>query len=103
MSEGVSSIHAIPSVNGTGGLELVRQAARDGAADASEAASRFWSNSGLMVSRLLYNTAYSLSYGVVFPVAYVARAVPTNNPAVQGIIEGADAAARKVDGIFDRS
>jgi hypothetical protein len=103
MSDGVNSVHAIPSVNGTGSLALVRQAARDGAADASEAAARFWSNSGLMVSRLLYNTAYGLSFGVVLPVAFVARAVPVGNPAVRGIIEGADAASRKVDAVLNRA
>lgn len=102
MSDAVYSVNAVPSQNGSGGLQLVSRAARDGAADASEAATRFWSSSSLMVSRLLYNTAYTLSYGVVFPIAYVARAVPVDNPAVQGIVEGAGDASRKVDGLLGR-
>lgn len=102
MSNGAYSVNAAPSANGAGGLQLVGRAARDGAADASEAATRFWSSSSLMVARLLYNTAYAVSYGVVFPIAYVVRATPVDNPAVQGIVEGADAASRKVDTLLNR-
>jgi hypothetical protein len=100
MSDGVSSVHAIPSANGEGTLQLVGRAARDGANDASEAAARFWANSSLMVSRALYNTAYSLSYGVVFPVAYVTRAIPADCAVARGAVDGADAAVRKVDGLL---
>ena len=100
MSNGAYSVTAVPSPNGAGGLQLVGRAARDGAADASEAATRFWSSSSLMVARLLYNTAYAVSYGVVFHIAYVARAAPADNPAVQGIVEGADAASRRVDSLL---
>ncbi|MDR3620109.1 MAG: hypothetical protein P4L85_12220 [Paludisphaera borealis] len=102
MSDAAFSVNAVPSENGVGTLELATRAARDGAADASEAAAQFWANSSLMVSRLLYNTAYTLSYGVVFPVAYVARAIPSDNAAVQGVVEGAEAAARKVDDLLNR-
>jgi hypothetical protein len=102
MSDAAFSVNAVPSENGTGALQLVGRAARDGATDASEAATRFWASSSLMVSRLLYNTAYTLSYGVVFPVAYVARAIPGDNAAVQGAVEGAEAASRKVDGLLNR-
>jgi len=102
MSDGISSMHAIPSANGEGTLQLVSRAARDGANDASEAAARFWASSGLMVSRLLYSTAYTLSYGVVFPVAYVARAIPGDSAIAQGAMQGAGDAARKVDGFLNR-
>lgn len=102
MSNGAYSVNAVPSVNGAGGLQLVGRAARDGAADASEAATRFWSSSSLMVARLLYNTAFTVSYGVVFPLAYVARATPVDNPAIQGIVEGAEAASKKVDLLLNR-
>jgi hypothetical protein len=102
MSDGVSSVNAMPSVNGEGTLQLMSRAARDGANDAGEAAARFWENSGLMVSRLIYNTAYTLSFGVVFPVAYVARAIPRDSAVAQGAVEGADAAVRKVDGLLNR-
>ena len=102
MSNGAYSVNAVPSVNGAGGLQLVGRAARDGAADASDAAARVWSSSSLMVARLLYNTAYAVSYGVVFPIAYVARATPADNPVVQGIVEGADDASKKVDLLLNR-
>jgi hypothetical protein len=84
-------------------MELVLQAARDGAADASEAAAKVWSNTGLFLSRTVYTTAYTLSYGVVFPAALLARSIPRNNAAVRGLIDGAEAASHRVDAILSRS
>jgi hypothetical protein len=84
-------------------MDLVLRAARDGASDASEAAAKFWSQAGTVLSRAVYVTAYTISYGVVFPVALVARSVPQDNAAVRGLIEGAHAAGQKVDAILGRS
>ncbi len=84
-------------------MDLVLRAARDGAADASEAAAQFWSRAGNVLSRTVYVTAYTISYGVVFPVALVARSVPQDNAAVRGLIEGAHAAEQRVDAILGRS
>jgi hypothetical protein len=85
----------IPSVAGT--LQVVKQAAQDGASDAREAASRTWAATSLFVSRLVYTTCYTVSYGVIFPATLVARAIPRDNVAVQGLIDGAQAAKQKVE------
>ena len=80
-----------------GTLQVVRQAARDGASDAQEAAARTWETTSLFVSRLVYTTCYTVSYGVIFPAALIARAIPRDNVAVQGLIDGAHAAKQKVE------
>jgi hypothetical protein len=85
----------------TGTLALVRSAARDGAADAREAAERTWAATGLFMSRLVYTTCYTVSYGVVFPAMFLVQAIPKNNAAVQGLIDGALAAVHKVDELRD--
>lgn len=98
MSESHAS-NSEPTVSSNGTLDLVTRAARDGAADAREAADRAWSSASLFVSRLVYTTSYTVSYGVVFPATLLARAVPKDNAAVRGLIDGAHAALRQVDEI----
>ena len=95
--QAISSHDPIESTAGT--LELVAQAAQRGATDAL-AAARTWTATGLFVSRFVYNTCYIISYGVVFPSVLLARAVPVNNAAVRGLIEGAQAARHKVDELY---
>jgi hypothetical protein len=41
--------------------------------------------------------SYSFSYGTVFPVVFVAKSIPANNPVVTGMIDGARAANDWVD------
>jgi hypothetical protein len=82
-------------------LALVQGAARDGAADAREAAERTWAATSRFVSRLVYTTCYSVSYGVVFPAVFLAHAIPSDNAAVRGLIDGARAAIDKVDQLRD--
>jgi hypothetical protein len=93
--QAISSHDPIESTAGT--LELVAQAAQRGAEDARVAAARTWTATGLFVSRLVYTTCYMISYGVVFPSVLLARAVPVNNAAVPGLIEGALAARHRID------
>ncbi len=93
-----SSHDPIPSANGT--LELVTKAAQDGAADAREAAARTWTAAGRFMSRFIYTTCYTVSYGVVFPTVFLARSIPVNNAAVRGLVEGSHAAWRKVDELY---
>jgi hypothetical protein len=93
----VANCYPISSVTGT--LEVVKRAAQDGAADARAAATRTWSATSLFLSRFVYSTCYSLSYGMVFPAMLVAQAIPRNNTAVRGLIDGAQAARQKVDQI----
>jgi hypothetical protein len=99
MSAAVNS--SVNSVSGT--MELFARAARDGAADAREAASRVMSGTGMFLSRILYTSTYTISYGLVFPVALVAQSIPRENAAVRGFIEGAHAASRRADAMLGRS
>jgi len=55
---------------------------------------------GLFANRLVYTTCYTVSYGVVFPLALVALSVPQNNPLVHGLVDGSRAARGKVDEIL---
>ena len=80
-----------------GTLELVTRAARDGAADARDAATRTWAATSLFASRFVYTTCYTVSYGAVFPVMLLARSIPQNNSAVRGLIDGAQAARHKAE------
>ena len=92
---------SLDAVSGT--MDLVATAARNGAADARAAASRMLSGGGLVFARVLYSATYTISYGVVFPVALVTRAIPQENAAVRGLIEGAQAASRKADAVLGHS
>jgi hypothetical protein len=92
---------SIDSVSGT--MDVIARAARDGAADARVAASKALSNTSLFLSRLVYTTTYTLSYGVVFPVTVVALAVPRNNAVVRGLIDGATAARNRAEAITGHS
>ena len=96
--QAISSHDPIESTAGT--LELVAQASQRGATDARFSAARTWTATGLFVSRFVYNTCYIISYGVVFPSVLLARAVPVNNAAVRGLIEGTQAARHKVDEMY---
>lgn len=89
--------------DGSGTMAIAVQAARQGAADAKEAAARAWSAGGAFLVQAVYNTTYTLSYGLVFPVALVAQAIPRNNAAVRGLIDGAHAATERADAILGRS
>ena len=80
-------------------IQVMTKAAKDGAADAKEAAVKLWSNTSLFFSRFVYTTSYTISYGVVFPTVLIARSIPKNNILVKGLIEGAEAASAKVDEI----
>ena len=86
-----------PLRSAAGALDLASQAARDGAADAREAAIRTWDATSRFASRFVYTTCYTFSYGVVFPAVFLARAIPPNNEIVRGLVDGAQDAIRKVD------
>ena len=77
-------------------MDTITKAAKDGAIDAREAANRVWEKTGLFVSRFVYTTSYTLSYGVVFPAALIARSIHRDNAAVRGLMDGAKAATEKV-------
>jgi hypothetical protein len=96
MSESMTGIYSEPILNSGGTLSTITQAAKDGAADAREMATRVWANTSLFLSRFVYTTSYTISYGVVFPATLIARSIPRDNAAVRGLIDGARAASDKV-------
>ena len=100
MTDSPSTPQDHPSETGSGTLAIVTQAARRGAADASEAASQTWEAAGRFVNGFLYTTCYTVAYGVVFPSVLLARAVPKDNPLVRGLIDGTQAAIRKTDELY---
>ena len=103
MADAATAVSAESFPIGSGTMEVAVQAARQGAADARAAAARAWSASGAFLARAVYNTTYTVSYGLVFPAAFVAQAIPRDNAAVRGLIEGAEAASRRVDQLIGRS
>ncbi|MFI5456498.1 MAG: hypothetical protein ACHRXM_13695 [Isosphaerales bacterium] len=91
-----------PSGSAAGFVDLVSKAARDGAADAREAAIRTWSATSQFASRVVYSTCYTVSYGVVLPAVFVTHSIPRNNAVVQGLVDGAQDAIHKVDQLRSR-
>jgi hypothetical protein len=82
--------------------DIALQAAKDGAAHAKASAEDALPAAGRFVSKMIYTMSYSFSYGTVFPVAFVAKSIPANNPIVTGMIDGAKAANDWVDELKHR-
>ena len=100
MSDGFFSVSS-NSVAGSGHpVDLVVHAARQGAADAKAAAERFADSAGLFMTRFVYTTCYTISYGLVFPTVMVARSIPRSNAAVRGMLDGASAASQRVENVL---
>ena len=78
------------------------QAAKDGASNAKTTAGQMVPAAGRFVSRAVYTMSYSLSYGMVFPVAFVAKSMPSDNAIVNGLVDGARAANDWVDDLKHR-
>ncbi len=89
----------VPVKSSTRAVDFVANAARDGAVDARTAAIRTWDATSQFASKCVYTTCFTASYGVVFPVVLLARVIPRNNEAVRAMIDGAQAAIRKVDDV----
>ena len=78
-------------------MSLALQAAKDGAADAQQRVNEVIPAIGGFLSRLTYTTCYAVSYGVVFPTLFVARAMPKDNAFVNGLADGARAAREALE------
>jgi hypothetical protein len=78
-------------------MDTAVQAAKHGAADAKAAVEDALPAISQFMSRLVYTTCYSVSYGVVFPSLLLARAVPKDNAFVHGLVDGAQAAMDMVE------
>jgi len=83
-------------------LDTAVKAAKDGAADAKVAAGKALPAAGRFLSRFVYTTSYTFSYGVVFPAVMIAKSIPANNAVVHGFVDGARAASDMVDQLKHR-
>jgi hypothetical protein len=78
------------------------QAAKDGASNAKTTAGQMFPAAGRFMSRAVYTMSYSLSYGCVFPVAFVAKSMPADNAIMNGLVDGARAANDWVEDLKHR-
>jgi hypothetical protein len=95
-SESLTSPGSDPLKAVADAMDAAVKAAKEGAEDARTTAADALPAAGQMLSRLVYNTCYAISYGVVFPTVLAARSIPTNNAFVHGFIDGAHAAVDMV-------
>jgi hypothetical protein len=95
-----ASQNAIRSV--VGAWDMAVQAAKDGASNAKATAGNVVPAAGRFLSRTVYTMTYSLSYGFVFPVAFVAKSLPSDNAVMHGLVDGARAANDWVDDLKHR-
>lgn len=72
-------------------MQAVARAMRDAAA-ADDGANEAGPPALRGVSHLAYTGAYWLSYGVVYPVVFVAHLLPQENPVMHGLRDGGRAA-----------
>jgi hypothetical protein len=73
-------------------LDIAVKAAKGGAADAKATAGKIVPAAGRSLSRFVYTSSYTLSYGVMFPAILIAKLVPANNAVMHGFVDGAKAA-----------
>jgi hypothetical protein len=78
-------------------MDKAFKAAKGGTTDAKAAAGRALPAAGRFLSRFVYTTSYTFSYGFVFPAVLIARSIPANNAVVHGFVDGARAASDTVD------
>jgi hypothetical protein len=83
-------------------LETAAQTAREGAATARVTVDKALPAASRFLSRFVYTTCYTFSYGLVFPTALLARSIPANNAVVHGFVDGAQAAMDMVDQLQHR-
>jgi hypothetical protein len=95
-SESATSAGTDPLKAVADAMDAAVRAAKEGAEDARTTAVEALPAAGHMLSRLVYNSCYAISYGVVFPTVFVARSLPANNAAVHGFVDGAHAAVDMV-------
>jgi hypothetical protein len=96
-TESVSTASSDPLKVVADAMDAAAKAAREGVEEARATASDAIPAAGRLMSRLIYKTCYSISYGVVFPTVLIARSIPKDNAAVHGLIDGAHAAIDMVN------
>ncbi|MDD2769170.1 MAG: hypothetical protein PHT19_10565 [Methylococcus sp.] len=78
-------------------LKSISDAMRDAVQNATEDAAKVREKLGSMdvgrsLSRFAYTSSYMVSYGIVYGTVFVARAIPQDNPIVEGFVDGSRAA-----------
>ena len=74
-------------------LDAAVEADKNGTGQVSPTPSGITPSLSGMLSGLTFKTCYAISYGVVFPTLVAAHAIPRDNPAVNGLIDGSRACA----------
>jgi hypothetical protein len=91
-NEAVIAVSNDPLRSVADALDTAVQGAKGGVEDVRAAASGALPDLSRFFSGLTYKTCYAVSHGIVFPTALVARAIPKENTAAYGLIDGARAA-----------
>ncbi|HEY0983177.1 MULTISPECIES: hypothetical protein [unclassified Schlesneria] len=102
MSEALAmTINEVPTTT-TGILATTRHAMESGIADARASVEEAWPKITAAVGKGTYNSAYSVAFGVAFPVLLLAKVIPQNNCIVWGLVDGAKAASNYCDRTFGK-
>jgi hypothetical protein len=96
-NEAVITVSNDPLRSVADALDAAVQGAKGGVEDLRVTASGSLPALSSFLSGLTYKTCYAISYGMVFPTVLVARAIPKENAAVHGLIDGARAAIDMVN------
>jgi len=88
-----------PTTSGETAMQSVAAAMRDAATTASdhatqvkEAASEVGSDTLQSLSRMTYDAAYYMAYGVVYATGFIAQSLPQENPIMNEFRDGGQAA-----------
>lgn len=78
-------------------LKSISDAMRDAVQNATEDAAKVREklagmDVGRSLSRFAYTSSYMVSYGIVYGTVFIARAIPQDNPIVEGFVDGGRAA-----------
>ena len=84
-------------------LDAAVQTAKGGVQEVTASASNALPALSGFLSDITYKSCYVVSYGIAFPTFLVVRAIPKDNAAVKGLIDGAHAAIDLVDGMKAKS
>ncbi len=91
-NEAVITVSNDPLKSVADALDAAVQAAKGGVENGRAIASGALPALSSFLSGLTYKTCYAVSFGMVFPAVLVGRAIPKENAAVHGLIDGARAA-----------
>ena len=96
MAAHASRISADTVDSSTGAAAVAPGSIRDGAYEIQARASQALPATGRFLGRVVYHTAYAVSFGVTFPVMMIVRVVPKDNALIHGLLDGAAAARERV-------